>query len=96
MAVRFEFEPSFPGIPLTVIPAQAGIHLSASARLAMDPRLRGDDGWNNKKLCETLRPLRLCGFTFLKKYKQPALPFLSMDPRVKPEGDGGRGVMEKL
>jgi hypothetical protein len=32
----------------------------------------------------------LCGFTFLKKYKQPAWPFLSMDPRVKPEGDDGR------
>ena len=27
-----------------VIPAQAGIHLSASASGPMDPRLRGDDG----------------------------------------------------
>ena len=30
--------------PYTVIPAQAGIHLSARACGPMDPRLRGDDG----------------------------------------------------
>ena len=32
--------------PLSVIPAQAGIHRSTSACGPMDPRLRGDDGWS--------------------------------------------------